>query len=75
MLRLAEMDRRADRLALADHLHRPAGRRPRVRRPDTTLARQRLGWHPQVSSEEGLRRTVDWFAAWAAARRDAARAG
>jgi len=48
---------------------------PKVRRPDTTRAEELLGWRPQVSSEEGLRRTVDWFAAWAAARRDAARAG
>jgi dTDP-glucose 4,6-dehydratase len=36
---------------------------PKVRRPDTTLAAQALGWHPTVSSEEGLRRTVAWFAA------------
>ncbi|WP_018657105.1 UDP-glucuronic acid decarboxylase family protein [Actinomadura flavalba] len=36
---------------------------PGVRRPDTTLAAQRLGWHPRVPSERGLRRTIDWFAA------------
>ncbi|MCZ2818755.1 SDR family oxidoreductase [Modestobacter sp. VKM Ac-2977] len=36
---------------------------PKVRRPDTTLAAERLNWHPSVSSEEGLRRTVAWFAA------------
>ncbi len=36
---------------------------PKVRRPDTTMARTVLGWQPQVSWEEGLRRTVDWFAA------------
>src|SRR5919205_490133 len=41
---------------------------PKVRRPDTTRAEQLLGWRPQVGSEDGLRRTVDWFAAWAAAR-------
>ncbi|MPQ97995.1 NAD-dependent epimerase/dehydratase family protein [Modestobacter sp. I12A-02628] len=35
---------------------------PKVRRPDTTRARELLSWRPSVSSEEGLRRTVDWFA-------------
>jgi dTDP-glucose 4,6-dehydratase len=36
---------------------------PKVRRPDTTHAAQALGWHPTVTSEEGLRSTVAWFAA------------
>jgi dTDP-glucose 4,6-dehydratase len=36
---------------------------PKVRRPDTTRAEQLLGWQPEVPSEEGLRRTVAWFAA------------
>ncbi|WP_369132415.1 UDP-glucuronic acid decarboxylase family protein [Modestobacter sp. I12A-02662] len=36
---------------------------PKVRRPDTSLAEQRLGWRPAVPSTEGLRRTVEWFAA------------
>ena len=35
---------------------------PAVRRPDTTLAHRRLGWRPAVTLEEGLRRTIDWFA-------------
>lgn len=35
---------------------------PKVRRPDTTLAAERLGWAPKVPAEEGLRRTIDWFA-------------
>jgi dTDP-glucose 4,6-dehydratase len=34
---------------------------PSVRRPDTTLARERLGWEPAVGVEEGLRRTIAWF--------------
>ncbi|MBC6459809.1 UDP-glucuronic acid decarboxylase family protein [Actinomadura sp. HBU206391] len=36
---------------------------PSMRCPDTALARERLGWRPTVSSEEGLRRTIDWFTA------------
>jgi dTDP-glucose 4,6-dehydratase len=35
---------------------------PEKRRPDLTLARTRLGYEPQVSPEEGLRRTVAHFA-------------
>jgi dTDP-glucose 4,6-dehydratase len=35
---------------------------PQVRRPDTTRARELLGWEPRVSWEEGLERTVAWFA-------------
>ncbi|WP_153398566.1 UDP-glucuronic acid decarboxylase family protein [Ornithinicoccus halotolerans] len=35
---------------------------PGVRRPDTTLARTQLGWEPTVSWQEGLQRTVAWFA-------------
>lgn len=34
---------------------------PRVRRPDTSLAAEVLGWEPQVSIEEGLKRTLEWF--------------
>ncbi len=31
---------------------------PLVRRPDTTLIERELGWRPQVSWEEGIRRTL-----------------
>jgi dTDP-glucose 4,6-dehydratase len=31
---------------------------PKVRQPDVTRAQQLLGWEPQVSLEEGLRRTL-----------------
>ncbi|GLW11427.1 epimerase [Microtetraspora sp. NBRC 13810] len=34
---------------------------PEVRRPDTTLAAERLGWRPVVGNLEGLRRTIRWF--------------
>jgi dTDP-glucose 4,6-dehydratase len=35
---------------------------PEMRRPDLTLARERLGYEPRVSPEEGLRRTIEFFA-------------
>ena len=32
---------------------------PQVRQPDISLAREILGWEPQVPLREGLRRTID----------------
>ena len=32
---------------------------PQVRRPDITLARELLGWEPEVDLREGLRRTIE----------------
>src|SRR2546421_6818812 len=34
---------------------------PERRRPDITKAQQVLGWQLNVSKEEGLRRTIEWF--------------
>jgi UDP-glucuronate decarboxylase len=34
---------------------------PARRCPDLTLARERLGWQPQVSLREGLAKTAEWF--------------
>ena len=34
---------------------------PKVRQPDITRARTRLGWEPRVDTDEGLRLTIDWF--------------
>jgi dTDP-glucose 4,6-dehydratase len=34
---------------------------PMVRQPDIGRAREVLGWEPNVSLEEGLAKTVDWF--------------
>ena len=36
---------------------------PQVRCPDITLAREVLGWEPQVALAEGLASTIEWFAA------------
>lgn len=34
---------------------------PKVRRPDITKARTKLGWEPKVPLETGLRLTIDYF--------------
>lgn len=34
---------------------------PKQRRPDITRAREILGWEPQVTRQEGLRRTYEYF--------------
>ncbi|MBD3162155.1 MAG: SDR family NAD(P)-dependent oxidoreductase [Candidatus Eisenbacteria bacterium] len=36
---------------------------PKVRQPDITLARERLGWQPEVDVREALRLTIEWFMA------------
>lgn len=42
------------------HLPRPEDD-PKVRRPDTTLAQELLGWKAATPLDEGLRRTAPWF--------------
>jgi dTDP-glucose 4,6-dehydratase len=44
------------------HTERPPDD-PEVRRPDLTRAQELLGYSPSVSSEDGLRRTIEYFAA------------
>jgi dTDP-glucose 4,6-dehydratase len=34
---------------------------PKVRRPDISRAREKLGWSPRVPLREGLARTIEWF--------------
>jgi len=34
---------------------------PKVRQPDITRARERLGWAPTIPLREGLRATIDYF--------------
>ncbi|WP_245659353.1 NAD-dependent epimerase/dehydratase family protein [Streptomyces ochraceiscleroticus] len=35
---------------------------PERRRPDTSLAREMFGWEPKVAWEEGIKRTIGYFA-------------
>ena len=61
-------------LALAETIRRLAGSAsgivfvprptddPTVRQPDITLARRELGWEPRIGFEDGLARTIEWFA-------------
>ncbi len=34
---------------------------PKVRQPDITKAKTRLGWEPKIQLREGLGNTIDWF--------------
>jgi UDP-glucuronate decarboxylase len=34
---------------------------PLMRRPDITLAREKLAWQPTIPLREGLKKTIDWF--------------
>ncbi|TWT74270.1 UDP-glucuronic acid decarboxylase family protein [Allorhodopirellula solitaria] len=34
---------------------------PTRRRPDITLAKEKLGWEPTVKLDDGLKQTIDWF--------------
>ena len=34
---------------------------PRVRQPDISKAQRELGWEPRVSTDVGLRLTIDWY--------------
>ena len=62
-----------DMLQLASYLNELAGNSagiihkplpkddPTRRKPDISRAQAELGWEPQVSFEEGMKRTLDWF--------------
>jgi UDP-glucuronate decarboxylase len=34
---------------------------PQKRRPDISLAKDKLGWQPEVSLEQGLLKTIEYF--------------
>ncbi|MFC8714588.1 NAD-dependent epimerase/dehydratase family protein [Streptomyces sp. NPDC057197] len=56
--RIVELTGSASRIRFVDRPVDDPGRR----RPDTRLARERLGWQPRVPWAEGLERTIGWFA-------------
>ncbi|MEU0390657.1 NAD-dependent epimerase/dehydratase family protein [Streptomyces chartreusis] len=55
--RIVEITGSASRVRFVDRPVDDPGRR----RPDTRLARERLGWRPRVGWSEGLERTIGWF--------------
>jgi dTDP-glucose 4,6-dehydratase len=60
VLRLAEMIRdAAGSRSDISFTERPVDD-PERRCPDITLARERLGWEPQVPLADGLKRTIEW---------------
>jgi dTDP-glucose 4,6-dehydratase len=62
MLELAELIVRLSGSNSAIELVERAADDPERRRPDLTLARSKLGYEPRVGPEEGLRRTIEYFA-------------
>ena len=59
--RAGRVGRRADGVELAI-VHEPLPvDDPTRRRPDITLARERLGWEPKIDLRAGLTRTADWL--------------
>lgn len=34
---------------------------PKMRRPDITLAKEKLDWEPKVKLDEGLKKTIEYF--------------
>ncbi|MDD1749530.1 MAG: SDR family oxidoreductase [Methanothrix sp.] len=34
---------------------------PRQRQPDITLAKEKLGWNPDIKLEEGMKKTIEYF--------------
>jgi len=65
-LTLLELARRISRLSgsRSEIVFRPLPEDdPKVRQPDITRARTLLGWEPRVDTDEGLKRTLEWFRA------------
>jgi UDP-glucuronate decarboxylase len=48
--------------AIGRIVHRPLPQDdPTRRRPDITLAKEKLNWQPKVPLQEGLQKTINWF--------------
>jgi dTDP-glucose 4,6-dehydratase len=67
ILELAETIRRLTGSTAPIHFIERPEDDPQVRQPDITLARQTLGWEPQVALDAGLSLTIAWFASQLAA--------
>jgi UDP-glucuronate decarboxylase len=66
ILELANLIRTADGLRMAwpssEIITRPLPQDdPKQRRPDITLARDLLAWHPTTALRDGLRPTIEYF--------------
>ena len=59
LLELAETVRELTGVELGDRLRGAAGRRPQAAPADIALARELLGWSPEVSLRDGLQRTIE----------------
>jgi dTDP-glucose 4,6-dehydratase len=62
MLELAELIVRLSGSTSTIELVERTADDPEKRRPDLTLARTLLGYEPRIAPDEGLRRTIDFFA-------------
>lgn len=72
-------------MELAEHVLRLTGSKSKIerrplpsddptqRRPDISLAKEKLDWQPQVPLEEGLKKTIAYFDAYLSASRSEAR--
>ncbi|MCZ6763689.1 MAG: SDR family oxidoreductase [Alphaproteobacteria bacterium] len=63
ILELAEIVGRLTGIELKTETHALPEDDPRQRCPDITLAREKLGWAPTITAEDGLKRTVAYFRA------------
>ena len=61
MLELARMVRRVTASSSEIEFRPLPEDDPKLRRPDTTRAREILGWAPAISLEDGLTRTLEYF--------------
>ncbi len=62
MIELAELVKKATNSSSEIKYEQLPEDDPRQRRPDISLAKEKLGWEPKVKLEEGLNKTVEYFA-------------
>ena len=61
VLQFAELIKKLTGATAAIEFHPLPTDDPKVRKPDITKARAKLGWEPRVQVEEGLKRTIEYF--------------